>query len=68
MSHFGFVFQQKLQQQKLHLGQPPIVLPIRRPENQTCRSEDHAHNPSEMSEGHITTQEALNKVMLKFVR
>lgn len=55
--------QQKLQQQKLHLGQPPIVLPIRRPENQTCRSEDHAHNPSEMSEGHITTQEALNKAL-----
>ncbi|KAM6978401.1 uncharacterized protein cracdla [Tautogolabrus adspersus] len=32
--------QMKLQQQKMHLGPPPLVLPIRRPEDSEIRSDD----------------------------
>lgn len=41
----------KLQQQKMHLGPPPLVLPIRRPEDPGSRSEDDGlpHSPSEIS-------------------
>ncbi|XP_034741291.1 uncharacterized protein cracdla isoform X2 [Etheostoma cragini] len=41
----------KLQQQKMHLGPPPLVLPIRRPEDLGSRSEDDslAHSPPEIS-------------------
>ncbi|XP_042351076.1 capping protein-inhibiting regulator of actin dynamics isoform X2 [Plectropomus leopardus] len=43
--------QMKLQQQNLHLGPPPLVLPIRRPEDVGSRSEDDSlpHSPPEMS-------------------
>ncbi|XP_059199554.1 capping protein-inhibiting regulator of actin dynamics [Centropristis striata] len=41
----------KLQQQKMHLGPPPMVLPVRRPEERGSRSEDDSvpHSPSEIS-------------------
>ncbi|XP_029315373.1 uncharacterized protein cracdla [Cottoperca gobio] len=41
----------KLQQQKMHLGPPPLVLPVRRPEDVGSRSEDDSlpHSPSEIS-------------------
>ncbi|XP_031150045.1 platelet binding protein GspB [Sander lucioperca] len=41
----------KLQQQKMHLGPPPLVPPIRRPEDLGSRSEDDslAHSPPEIS-------------------
>ncbi|KAK5860838.1 hypothetical protein PBY51_022292 [Eleginops maclovinus] len=43
--------QLKLQQQKMHLGPPPLVLPVRRPEDVGSRSEDERfpHSPSEAS-------------------
>ncbi|XP_041662308.1 proteoglycan 4 [Cheilinus undulatus] len=34
------VLQMKLQQQKMHLGPPPLVLPIKRPEDSENRSDD----------------------------
>lgn len=54
----------KLQQQKLHLGPPPLVLPIRRPEEQCSRSEDDCspYSPAEISGGDIASQGALSKV------
>ncbi|KAM9346807.1 uncharacterized protein cracdla [Symphorus nematophorus] len=57
--------QMKLQQQKLHLGPPPLVLPIRRPEDLESRSEDDSlpHSPPEISGGDITTQGALSKTV-----
>ncbi|KAF1382734.1 hypothetical protein PFLUV_G00146840 [Perca fluviatilis] len=41
----------KLQQQKMHLGPPPLVLPIRHPEDLGSRSKDDslAHSPPEIS-------------------
>ncbi|KAJ4933689.1 hypothetical protein JOQ06_030513 [Pogonophryne albipinna] len=43
--------QVKLQQQKMHLGPPPLVVPVRRPEDVGSRSEDESlpHSPSETS-------------------
>lgn len=55
--------QDKLQQQKLHFGLPPMVLAMKGSEEQPSRSEEDVHNPSEMTEGHITTQEAINKAL-----
>ncbi|XP_073329451.1 uncharacterized protein cracdla [Pagrus major] len=57
--------QMKLQLQKLHLGPPPLVLPVRRPEDQESRSEDdsHPHSPSEISRGDVTMQGTLSKTM-----
>lgn len=45
------VSQIKLQQQKMHLGPPPLVLPVRRPEDLGSRSEDDClpHSPPEIS-------------------
>uniref|UniRef100_A0A672Z6G2 DUF4592 domain-containing protein n=1 Tax=Sphaeramia orbicularis TaxID=375764 RepID=A0A672Z6G2_9TELE len=45
----------QLQQQKLHLGLPPPVLSMRRPEDPGSRSEDDSlpHSPSEISAGHV---------------
>ncbi|XP_074551056.1 uncharacterized protein cracdla isoform X2 [Halichoeres trimaculatus] len=40
---------QKLQQQKMHLGPPPLVLPIRRPEDPESRSDDE-HLSSSLAE------------------
>ncbi|XP_051261033.1 uncharacterized protein cracdla isoform X2 [Dicentrarchus labrax] len=53
----------KLQQQKMHLGPPPLVLPIRKPEDLDSRSEDDGlpHSPAEISGGDVTTQGALSK-------
>ncbi|KAK5890119.1 hypothetical protein CesoFtcFv8_013681 [Champsocephalus esox] len=46
--------QVKLQQQKMHLGPPPLVVPVRRPEDVGSRSEDESlpHSPSETSGAH----------------
>ncbi|XP_034550079.1 proteoglycan 4 [Notolabrus celidotus] len=43
--------QKKLQQQKMHLGPPPLVLPIRRPEDPEGRSDDDylSSSPAEIS-------------------
>lgn len=58
--------QTKLQLQKMHLGPPPLVLPVRRPEDQESLSDDdsHPHSPSEISRGDVTTQGTLSKVSL----
>nr|XP_046259133.1 pneumococcal serine-rich repeat protein isoform X2 [Scatophagus argus] len=55
----------KLQLQKMHLGPPPLVLPVRRPEDLESRSEDDGlpHSPPEISGGDITTQGALRKTI-----
>ncbi|XP_038576775.1 CRACD-like protein isoform X1 [Micropterus salmoides] len=55
--------QMKLQQQKMHLGPPPLVLPIRRPEDLRSRYEDEGfpHSPLEILGGDVTTQGALSK-------
>ncbi|XP_070832821.1 CRACD-like protein isoform X2 [Chaetodon trifascialis] len=57
--------QMKLQQQKMHLGPPPLVLPIRRPEDPGSRSEDDSlsHSPPENSRGDFITQAALSKTI-----
>ncbi|XP_050928027.1 LOW QUALITY PROTEIN: CRACD-like protein [Lates calcarifer] len=59
--------QMKLQQQKMHLGPPPLVLPIRRPEDQGARSEDDSlpHSPPEVSGSDGTSQGALSKAILQ---
>ncbi|XP_060909316.1 nascent polypeptide-associated complex subunit alpha, muscle-specific form isoform X2 [Labrus mixtus] len=43
--------QMKLQQQKMHLGPPPLVLPVRRPEDSEIRSDDDnlSSSPPEIS-------------------
>ncbi|XP_070693704.1 CRACD-like protein isoform X2 [Pempheris klunzingeri] len=55
--------QMKLQQQKFHLGPPPLVLPIRRPEDLESHSEDDGlpSSPSEITGGEVTTQGVLSK-------
>lgn len=55
----------KLQQQKLHLGPPPLVLPVRRPEELFNHSEDDGspHSPAETSGGDVASQGALSKVI-----
>ncbi|XP_076603896.1 uncharacterized protein cracdla isoform X2 [Chaetodon auriga] len=55
----------KLQQQKMHLGPPPLVLPIRRPEDPESRPEDDglSHSPPENSGGDFITQAALSKTI-----
>ncbi|XP_070771412.1 serine-rich adhesin for platelets [Enoplosus armatus] len=57
--------QMKLQQQKMHLGPPPLVLPIRRPEDLGSRSEDDGlpHSPSEILGADVTNQGALSKTI-----
>ncbi|KAF7665714.1 hypothetical protein LDENG_00134720 [Lucifuga dentata] len=57
--------QMKLQLQQMHLGPPPLVLPIRRPEDPSSHSEDDSltHSPPEISGGNITTQGALSKAI-----
>ncbi|XP_022596648.1 uncharacterized protein KIAA1211-like homolog isoform X2 [Seriola dumerili] len=59
--------QMKLQQQKMHLGPPPLVVPIRRPEDLGSRSEDDSllHSPPEVSGGDVTSQGAFTKGELK---
>ncbi|XP_062288265.1 CRACD-like protein [Scomber scombrus] len=54
--------QMKLQQQKMHLGPPPPVPPVRRPEELCGHSEDDGlpHSPSEISGCDITTGGALS--------
>lgn len=56
--------QEKLQQQKFHLGQPPMIPPIITPNKQdeTSPSEEDVH-PSETTEKHTTMQDNLNKVL-----
>ncbi|XP_026233257.1 cancer-related regulator of actin dynamics isoform X2 [Anabas testudineus] len=57
--------QMKLQQQKLHLGPPPLVRPIRHPEELGCHSEDDSllQSPVEISGGDVASQGALSKTM-----
>ncbi|KAM7407182.1 hypothetical protein PAMA_003084 [Pampus argenteus] len=57
--------QMKLQQQKMHLGPPPLVLPVRRPEELCGRSEDDGlpRRPSEISGCDVTTQQVLSKAV-----
>lgn len=54
--------QEKLQQQKFHLGPPPVISPIKSSEDETIDSEEDDHNLSEMTERH-TAQDSLNKVL-----
>ncbi|XP_071333865.1 uncharacterized protein cracdla [Trachinotus anak] len=55
----------KLQQQKMHLGPPPLVLPIRRPEDLASRSEDDSlpHSPPDASGGDVTSHGAFSKTI-----
>lgn len=55
--------QDKLQQQKFHLGPPPVVPPVKRSEDETSRSEEDVHDRSEMAERHSATLDNLNKVL-----
>ncbi|XP_069010244.1 capping protein-inhibiting regulator of actin dynamics [Embiotoca jacksoni] len=56
--------QMKLQQQKMHLGPPPMVLPIRRQEDLGGHSEARVpHSPPDVSGGDVTSQEALTKTI-----
>lgn len=50
----------------MHLGPPPLVLPIRRPEDMESRCEDDGlpHSPPEISGVDVTTQGTLTKVIL----
>lgn len=58
--------QEKLQQQKFHLGPPPmiphIIPPNKQEEDETGHSEEDVHQ-SEMTEKHTTMQDNLNKVL-----
>ncbi|KAG8000496.1 MIT domain-containing protein 1 [Nibea albiflora] len=55
--------QMKLQLQKLHFGPPPMVLPIKRPEDVESHSEDDGlpRSPTEVSRGDVTAQRTLPK-------
>ncbi|XP_078142261.1 uncharacterized protein cracdla [Centroberyx gerrardi] len=57
--------QMKLQQQKMHLGPPPLVLPIKRPDDLSSRSEADGlpHSPPEILRGDVSTQAALSKAI-----
>ncbi|XP_071395341.1 CRACD-like protein [Centroberyx affinis] len=57
--------QMKLQQQKMHLGPPPLVLPIKRPDDLGSRSEADGlpHSPPEILRGDVSTQAALSKAI-----
>lgn len=63
---FALGSQMKLQLQKMHLGPPPLVLPIRRPEDQESRCKDNSLpcSPTEISRVDVGTQGTLTKVML----
>lgn len=56
----------KLQLQKMHLGPPPFVLPMKRPEDVEGRCEDEGlpHSPAEVSGVDVSNQGALPKVNL----
>ncbi|XP_051938198.1 uncharacterized protein cracdla [Hippocampus zosterae] len=56
--------QMKLQQQKMHLGPPPLVLTIRRQEHEGGRSEERLppHKSPELSPVDVPTHGALRKV------
>ncbi|XP_029937474.1 cancer-related regulator of actin dynamics [Myripristis murdjan] len=55
----------KLQQQKLHLGPPPLVLPIKRSEDADSRSEDDGrpHSPPESYRADTAAHPAVSKVI-----
>nr|XP_020464956.1 uncharacterized protein KIAA1211-like homolog [Monopterus albus] len=57
--------QMKLQQQKIHLGPPPMVLPIRRPEEPNSHSEVDSFRCSrpEISGGDVTSHESVSKTI-----
>ncbi|KAK7882424.1 hypothetical protein WMY93_028598 [Mugilogobius chulae] len=56
--------QEKLQQQKFHLGPPPTVSPSKLSEDCTSHSEqEHVDNQLVMSERHTTIQENFNKAL-----
>ncbi|XP_026152325.1 acrosomal protein KIAA1210 [Mastacembelus armatus] len=57
--------QMKLQQQKMHMGPPPLVLPIRRPEDLGVHSEDDSlpHSPLETTGGDVTSQGVFSKTI-----
>lgn len=53
--------QMKLQQQKMHLGPPPMVLPVRRPADLSSQ-ESLPHSPPHDSGEENESQETLTKV------
>ncbi|XP_019119592.2 uncharacterized protein KIAA1211 isoform X1 [Larimichthys crocea] len=54
--------QTKLQLQKLHFGPPPMVLPTKRPEDESHSEDDGLpRSPTEVSRGDVTTQGTLTK-------
>ncbi|XP_034042726.1 LOW QUALITY PROTEIN: acrosomal protein KIAA1210 [Thalassophryne amazonica] len=53
--------QLKLQQQKLHLGPPPLLLPVKRSEDQ--EDDDPRCSPTETLGGDVTSQRDLSKVI-----
>ncbi|XP_061548010.1 capping protein-inhibiting regulator of actin dynamics isoform X2 [Phycodurus eques] len=57
--------QMTLQRQKMHLGPPPLVLPVRRQEDEGDRSEDALppHKSPEVSTVDVATRGALGKVL-----
>ncbi|CAL9690026.1 unnamed protein product [Knipowitschia caucasica] len=57
--------QEKLQQQKFHLGPPPTIPPVKRSEDQTKQPEVEHTRGQEMTEQYAVTQENLNKELLQ---
>lgn len=56
----------KLQQQKMHLGPPPLVLPVRRPEDPGGGLEDDSC--PEVSGADVTSQGVFSKVIIHLTR
>lgn len=56
----------KLQQQKMHLGPPPVLLPIKRREDLGGSSEDDGlpRSPPEVSRGEGVNMSISNKVLV----
>ncbi|XP_056145985.1 uncharacterized protein cracdla [Lampris incognitus] len=55
--------QVKLLQQNMHLGPPPLVLPVKHPDDPSSRMEDDGlpHSPPEVSVGNTTNKGAFSK-------
>lgn len=64
--HFFSVDQMKLQQQKMHLGPPSLLLPIKRREDLGGSSEDDGlpRSPPEVSRGEGLYISISNKVLV----
>lgn len=63
VTHF-WRLQMKLQLQKMHLGPPPLVLPMRRAEDveSHCAGEGHPLSPAKASGVDVSSQGTLSKV------